>query len=115
MIYGSEPGYAPEPKILQLLVLVIPDVGHGDEQGALTEGRRDSGDSLSVHRIRVGGAGLHRYGVFQKLALGAPPHVSGVPHSVDRCCGGPSVGELAVSPDALGERTPGDGRWTTLC
>ena len=103
------------PTCTALRALLNSDVGHGDEQGALTDGRRDSGDSLSVHRIRVGGAGLHRYGVFQKLALGAPPHVSGVPHSGDRCCGGPSVGEPAVSPDALGERTPGNGRWTTLC
>ena len=100
-LFGREPG--------QFIV------GHGDEQGVLTDGRRDSGDPLSVHRIRVGGAGLHRYGVFQELALGAAPHVSGVPYSGGRCCGGPSVGEPDVSPDALGECTPGDGRGTTLC
>ena len=87
---------------------------HGDEQGALTDGRRDSGDPLSVHRIRVGGAGLHRYRLFQEMALGAPPHVPAVPHSGDRCRGGPGVGEPVVSPDALGERTPEGGRRPAL-
>ena len=89
-------------------------VSHRDEQGVLTDSRRDSRDPLSVHRIRAGRAGLHYPGVFQEVALGEAPRVSGVPRCGDRCCGGPGVGEPAVSADDLGERTPGAGRGTTL-
>jgi len=75
-----------------------------------TDCRPDSGRPFRVYHICFGGAGLRGCRVLPKLALGAQPHVSGVPYSRYRDRSGAGMGQPSLPADNLGERTPACGR-----